>query len=128
MVNEVAGARIGIISVGSNDGAIKERSRLRNAGIETSYFRVRALPIDQTVRAFTEKYDTIYVVENNLDGQLHNILVNEMPVHAAKMISTSKCDGMPLSARWITEQINQSRGYASSTLCRARAHGREKPK
>lgn len=108
VTEEVAGARIGIISLGSNDGAIQEaRSRLHSAGVETSYMRLRALPINDDVRTFTETYDTIYVIENNFDGQLHNILVNEMPMHAAKMISSSKCDGMPLSARWITEQINQ---------------------
>lgn len=108
VVDEVAGARIGIISLGSNDPAVQEaRSRLRSAGIETSYLRLLALPINEVVRTFSEKYDTIYVIENNFDGQLHNILVNEMPVHAAKLISTSKCDGLPLSARWITEQINK---------------------
>ncbi len=107
VVEEVAGARIGIISLGSNDGAIQEaRSRLRAAGIETSYLRVRALPINQTLRSFTAKYDTVYVIENNFDGQLHNILCSEMPMHAGKLVSASKCDGMPLSARWITEQIN----------------------
>lgn len=108
VVDEVAGARIGIISVGSNDTAVTEaRSRLRTAGLETSYLRVRALPINGEVRHFVEKYDAIYVVENNFDGQLHEILVSEMPQHAGKMVSAAKCDGLSLSARWITEQINK---------------------
>lgn len=107
VLDEVAGARIGIISLGSNDPAIQEaRSRLRSAGIETSYLRLRALPISETVRTFSGKYDAVYVIENNFDGQLHNILVHEMSMHATRLISASKCDGLPLSARWITEQIN----------------------
>ena len=48
----------------------------------------------------------VYVIENNFDGQLHHILVSEMPDLAAKMVSRSKCDGLSLSARWITEQVN----------------------
>jgi 2-oxoglutarate ferredoxin oxidoreductase subunit alpha len=107
VVDTVPGARIGIISLGSNDTAIAEaRARLRNAGLETSYLRVRALPVNADVRHFIETHDTVYVIENNFDGQLHHILVSEMPDLAAKMVSRSKCDGLSLSARWITEQVN----------------------
>ncbi len=107
ILDEVAGARIGIISLGSNDPAIEEaRSRLRATGVETSYLRLRALPISEEVEAFVQQYDTVYVIENNFDGQLHHILTSELPSHAPKLVSTSKCDGLPLSARWITEQIN----------------------
>jgi 2-oxoglutarate ferredoxin oxidoreductase subunit alpha len=45
------------------------------------------------------------VVENNMDGQLAMILRNELPDLATRLVSLAKCDGMPLSARWITEQI-----------------------
>jgi len=70
---------VAIISVGSNHPAIIEaRDLLRAAGIETSYLRLRALPINDTVRAFTEKYSRIFVVENNYEGQLHQILRSEM--------------------------------------------------
>jgi 2-oxoglutarate ferredoxin oxidoreductase subunit alpha len=108
ITDEVAGAHVGIISMGSNDPAVIEaRSRLRSAGIETSYQRLRALPINEDVRAFVEKYDKVYVIENNYDGQLHLILQTEMPDLAERLIATAKCDGLPLSARWITEQISQ---------------------
>ena len=53
IVDEVAGAEIGIISLGSNDAAIVEaRARLANAGIKTSYLRLRALPLNEDVRDF----------------------------------------------------------------------------
>ena len=104
--DDVAGAKVGIISLGSNHPAIVEaRARLSNAGIETGYQRLLALPIDVEVRHFVERHDKVYVVENNFDGQLHHILTADMPDLAAKMISASKCDGLPLSARWITEQV-----------------------
>lgn len=106
IVDEAAGAKIGIISLGSNHQAIVEaRARMSKGGTETSYLRLRALPINTVVRDFVAKYDKVYVVENNFDGQLHKILVAELPDLAVKLISTSKCDGLSLSARWITEQI-----------------------
>jgi 2-oxoglutarate ferredoxin oxidoreductase subunit alpha len=106
VVDEVAGAHVGIISLGSNDPAIEEaRSRMRTGGLETSYLRLRALPISADVRAFVQKYDKVYVIENNFDGQLLSILQTEMPDLAPRLMKTAKCDGLPLSARWITEQV-----------------------
>lgn len=106
VVDDVETANIAIISVGSNDTAIVEaRARLAAAGVETSYLRLRALPVNQTVRSFIADYDHVFVVENNFDGQLHKILMTETPEHAGKLISLAKCDGLPLSARFITEGI-----------------------
>jgi 2-oxoglutarate ferredoxin oxidoreductase subunit alpha len=108
LVDTVEGARVGIISMGSNDCAIAEaRSRLQKSGMETSYLRVRALPINGDVRAFVESHERVYVVENNYDGQLLTILESEMPDLAGRMVRTAKCDGLPLSARWITEQMTK---------------------
>ncbi len=106
IVQEADGAAIGIISIGSNHPALLEAlARLGERGIAASYLRLRALPINDSVKAFIAKYDKIYVIENNLDGQLNKILQTELPELAAKLVSLSKCDGLPLSARWITEQM-----------------------
>ena len=67
--------------------------------------RLRALPISDSVRDFIASYDQVYVVENNFDGQLHKILLTETPASATRLVSVSKCDGMALSARFITESI-----------------------
>ena len=50
------------------------------AVFETSYMRLRALPINDTVREFMHSYERIFVVENNRDGQLHQILLSEEPL------------------------------------------------
>ncbi|MCX6028956.1 MAG: 2-oxoacid:acceptor oxidoreductase subunit alpha [Chloroflexi bacterium] len=109
-VDEVQGAEIGIISVGSNHPAIVEaRDLLRQAGIETSYLRLRALPINQTVRDFLHTYSRVFVVENNHDGQLHQILLSEEPVCGGGLISVARCNGWPLTAAWIAETIQKKR-------------------
>jgi 2-oxoglutarate ferredoxin oxidoreductase subunit alpha len=106
VIDEAPGAEIGIISLGSNDPAVVEaRARLASTGVKTSYLRLRALPINDDVRNFIAGYAKVYVVENNFDGQLHTILSSELPELATRLVKTAKCDGLPLSARWISEQI-----------------------
>ena len=104
-------ANVGIISLGSNHPAILEaRDRLAEEGIETNYLRLRALPIGQSVRDFIVDHEQIFVVESNQDGQLHNILLTEEPHASHKLVSLTKCDGLPLSARWIQSAVaNQIR-------------------
>ena len=107
VIEEVDGAKVGIVSLGSNDPAVQEaRVRLSKLDIETSYLRVRALPFTRSTLEFIERYDQVFVVENNFDGQLEKILVNALPTAAPKIFKVAKCDGMPLSARWITETIS----------------------
>jgi 2-oxoglutarate/2-oxoacid ferredoxin oxidoreductase subunit alpha len=106
VVDEVAGAEIGIISYGSNDSAIAEaRSMLASHGIQTSYLRLRALPTTEEFQQFVAKYPRHYVVENNFDGQMAKILLTEAPTRAAHLKSVNQCDGLPLTGRWIAQSI-----------------------
>jgi 2-oxoglutarate ferredoxin oxidoreductase subunit alpha len=57
---------------------VEARARLRDQGSRAAILRVRALPINEEVRAFVEKHDTVYVVENNRDGQLCEILLVDL--------------------------------------------------
>ena len=105
-VEEAEDADIGLISLGSNHFAVQEaRDRLASSGLPTGYLRLRALPIDETVRGFISRHRALYVIEANSDGQLHNILTVEEPGHALKLKSIAKCDGLPLSARYIYDQV-----------------------
>lgn len=106
VVDEMDGATVGIISLGTNDPAVEEaRDRLAAKGVKTNYLRLRALPINQTVRNFILNNDKLFVVESNHDGQANIILRTEMPEAATKLISLALCDGMPISPRWIVENI-----------------------
>ena len=106
VLDEVAGAEVGIISYGSNDSAIAEaRSMLANRGIKTNYLRLRALPTTDEFQRFVAKYPRLYVVENNFDGQMAKILQTEAPIYAAQLKSVNQCDGLPLTGRWIAQSI-----------------------
>jgi 2-oxoglutarate ferredoxin oxidoreductase subunit alpha len=106
IIDMQAGAEIGLISYGSNDPGVKEaRDRLATRGVKTSYLRLRALPLEHTLVEFIKKHPRLYVIENNMDGQMHSLIQLHAPEHAARIVSVAKCDGLPLSARWITGAI-----------------------
>ena len=106
IIDAVADAEVGIISYGTNDPAVTEaRDRLAKNGVKTSYLRVRALPLESAIVEFIKKHPRVYVVENNFDGQMHSLIQLHAPEYAARVVSIAKCDGLPFSARWITEAI-----------------------
>ncbi|MEJ2751281.1 MAG: 2-oxoacid:acceptor oxidoreductase subunit alpha [Chloroflexota bacterium] len=106
IIDEVEGAEIGIIAFGTTNYAVEEaRDRLAGDGTATSYCRLRALPINEEVAAFVEAHERVYVVELNRDGQMHSILITEMPEMATKLKSVAYLDGMPLTARRVVEAI-----------------------
>ena len=101
-----AQARVGIISYGSADPPVVEaRDRLAAEGLETSYLRVRALPLGPEVADFVAAHDHVYVVELNFDGQMCSLVRLHLPEHAAQVRSVAHCDGLPLTARFVTEAI-----------------------
>ncbi|HMO58492.1 MAG TPA: 2-oxoacid:acceptor oxidoreductase subunit alpha [Roseiflexaceae bacterium] len=106
IVQQVAEAGIGIIAYGSTDPAIEEaRDRLLAQGISTSYLRIRALPLGEVVREFVKAHKRVYVVEMNQDGQMHQLIQLHIPESAASVVSIRLCDGLPLTARFVTGQI-----------------------
>ncbi len=101
-----ADAKIGLISYGSNDPAVVEAmDRLSEQNVNSGYLRVRALPFTAEVEAFIHKYERIYVIENNYNGQMAQLLRMDYPALATRIVSLANCDGLPLTARWITESV-----------------------
>lgn len=111
IVDEVEDAQFGIIAYGTTLFAIDEaRDRLAAEGVLTSFMRLRALPINEDVKAFVAQHERVYVIELNRDGQMHNILQSEMPEMATKLKSLTFMDGMPLTARWVVEALLEGEG------------------
>jgi 2-oxoglutarate ferredoxin oxidoreductase subunit alpha len=102
----VPGAEVAIIGFGSTDPAIGEaRARLKKRGLATSYLRLRALPLAEAVKDFVAAHPRVYVVEMNADAQMCQLLRLHAPEHATRLIPCNHSDGLPLTARWITEAI-----------------------
>ena len=106
IVDNVEGAKVGIIAYGSVDPAIIEaRDLLAEAGLKTNYLRLRALPITETVENFIKENDEIYIVEMNHDGQLRDILRTVVPAESTKLFSSTLNNGLSLTAKWVAEDI-----------------------
>lgn len=106
IVDQVEGAEVGIIAYGSTDAPIGEaRVLLANAGIKTSYMRVRALPLSHLVKEFVAAHKRTYVVEMNSDAQMCQLARLDMPELATAVRPCNHNDGMPLTAVWISSAI-----------------------
>jgi 2-oxoglutarate/2-oxoacid ferredoxin oxidoreductase subunit alpha len=101
------GNKVAILAYGTTHHAVIEaRDRLRDAGIEVDYMRVRALPLSPEVATFVKRHDRVYVVEQNRDGQLHGILRTELPTHLiGRLQSICHYNGVPIDARVIFDPL-----------------------
>lgn len=104
-------AEVGLIAFGSTDLAMKEaRDLLTAAKVETSYLRLRALPLTSEVREFFEAHERVYVIEQNRDAQVERIIRQELRGFESKSRSICHYDGMPIDARSIVDKILPQEG------------------
>ena len=111
IIDESQKAQIGLISYGSTDSAVQEgRDRLAEAGVDTDYMRLRAIPFSDEVIEFIRGHERVYVIEMNHDGQVRQLLQLAVPDQAVKIQSLTHNDGLPLTARWIKETLMNAEG------------------
>ncbi len=97
---------VGLITFGTNEPAVQEaRDRLEADGTPTNYMRVRALPLTDEVTEFINNHDSVYVIENNYDGQLNQIIRIDHAQDLQHVHSLALGDGLPMTAHWIVEAI-----------------------
>jgi len=100
--------KIGIVSVGSCDGAVAEAiDILKRRGQHVDYLRVRAFPFGEEVESFLASHEQIFVVEQNRDAQLKNLLVLETAVEKSKLYSVLHYSGLPLPASFVVDGISK---------------------
>jgi 2-oxoglutarate ferredoxin oxidoreductase subunit alpha len=106
-VTEEAGHKLGLVAFGTTHWAMVEaRVQLRaEAGIETDYMVIKALPFSAEVKGFIERHPRIYVVEQNRDAQMASLLRMEYPAQAAKIRSVLHYDGLPVDARSVSDGV-----------------------
>ena len=105
--------KVGIIAFGTSHFAVVEsRDQLdREFEIPTDYLRIRAYPFTQETRDFVARHDRIYVVEQNRDSQMLNLLKVDLdPVEIVKLHSVLHFNGLPIDARSITSAIASQEG------------------
>jgi 2-oxoglutarate/2-oxoacid ferredoxin oxidoreductase subunit alpha len=108
-VEEVSGgSKIGIIAYGTTHWALTEScdQLLKENGIATDYLRVRAYPLTQEVHDFIKDHDRVYVVEQNRDAQMFQLIKLDIAAdQVTKLRSVLHYNGLPIDARSVTDAI-----------------------
>lgn len=104
---------IGIIYYGSSAAAMKEALEgLQDDDIHLDALRIRAFPFHQDVDRFIRAHETVYVLEQNRDGQLRTLIVNECGIDPSRLVPVLHYDGTPITARFIRNAIRRMAGTA----------------
>ncbi len=99
-------ARLGVIYFGSTSPAMAEAlDVLERGGMHLDALRLRAFPFPDSVAEFIAAHAAVFVVEQNRDGQMQSLLINELAIDPARLIAVRHFDGTPITARFISAAI-----------------------
>jgi len=102
-------ARYGVIYYGSTSPAMSEAIEIlkqENQIFDT--LRIRAFPFPDFVAEFIKSHARVFVVEQNRDGQLRTLLINEFGIDPARLIAVLHYDGTPITARFIVGKVSEA--------------------
>ncbi|MEA3180378.1 MAG: 2-oxoglutarate/2-oxoacid ferredoxin oxidoreductase subunit alpha [Gammaproteobacteria bacterium] len=106
VIDARAGGDIGLVSIGSCDGAINEAMGVLAAeGVAVDYMRVRAFPFSEDVERFLSAHKLLFIVEQNRDAQFKSLLTLETAVEKSKLRSLLSYDGLPISSKFIVDGV-----------------------
>jgi 2-oxoglutarate/2-oxoacid ferredoxin oxidoreductase subunit alpha len=100
-------ATIGLIAYGSTHCSVVEaRDVLRDQGIPTGYCRLRALPVSDILESFVSRFDRVYVIEQNRDGQVYCLLRTVLDgTLGDRLVTITHYNGTPIAAENIYRPI-----------------------
>jgi len=107
-IDQVQGTRVGIIAYGTSHWPLVEARDILRAehDMETSYLRVRAYPFNRKIADFIDAHDRVYVIDQNRDGQMLQLLRLELNgTQIDKLRSITYYGGLPLSADYLVSQF-----------------------
>lgn len=110
-IETVPGAEIGIIAYGTTDLPMREcRDQMAAAGLKTDYLRLKAYPFTKELTDFIKSHKRCYVVEQNRDGQMFELIQLEVGMLLEKLRSVRHYNGLPLDARTVSDAILEQEG------------------
>ena len=113
VLQDAGGAEIGVIAYGTTHWAIVESldQMKQEYELPVSYCRLRAFPFSEQVFDFIHRHDRVYVVEQNRDGQMYELLRMEVDAEdVPKLRSIRHYKGTPIDARSVTDEIVSQEG------------------
>jgi 2-oxoglutarate ferredoxin oxidoreductase subunit alpha len=107
------GNEAAIVAYGSSHWAARESLEQleREYAMGFDYLRLRAYPFAREVHEFIARHKRIYVVDQNRDAQMLQLLKLDVPAQEiAKLRSVRHYTGLPIDARSITDEIVPQEG------------------
>jgi 2-oxoglutarate ferredoxin oxidoreductase subunit alpha len=96
----------GVIFFGTSIFSAEEAVEiLGEDGIVLDAMRPRGFPFSKAFRDFVDSHERLFVIEQNRDAQFRSLMMIELGVNAAKIVSVLNYDGMPITANNIYRQI-----------------------
>ena len=106
IVKATPGAKLGLLTVGGcHAGCVEALDILAKEGLQIDCMRVRGFPFGDEVTKFLESHEVNFIVEQNRDGQLRNMLMLETGVPVEKLESVRNYQGFPMSAHHVIEGV-----------------------
>ena len=85
-------------------------------GYPIDTMRIRAFPFNQDVDKFIADHDLVFVIEQNRDGQMRQLIMNECQIAPDKLKSVLNYSGTPITARTIAGKIRECLGTKSAKV------------
>ena len=99
----------GVIFFGTSTYSAEEALDIMGQGnLSFDAMRLKAFPFNKTVEDFIDAHEKIFVIEQNRDGQMRSLLINELDANPKKLIPVLNYDGMPITADAIMLQISKN--------------------
>jgi len=101
--------RLGALFFGTSASPAYEAvEMLAEEGYPIDTMRIRAFPFHISLDAFIHDHDQIFMIEQNRDGQMRRLIINECEIPPGKLTAVLNYSGTPITARAIADQIRQT--------------------
>jgi 2-oxoglutarate ferredoxin oxidoreductase subunit alpha len=116
---------VGVIHYGTSEASTLEALYHLNDlhGISLDSMGIEAFPFCREVEEFIAEHEYVFVVEQNRDGQMRTLLINEFEFDPERLVPVLHYDGSPITARFIRHEI-RNWILQTSTLPRRGLHHR----
>ena len=100
--------RHGLIFFGTTTySALEAMDQCKKNGQIIDSMRIKAFPFGPEVEKFLAEHEEVFVIEQNKDGQMRNLLINELETDPKKLISILNYDGYPITSDFIINRIGE---------------------
>jgi len=99
-------AQIALLYFGTTSHPMNEAiDELNSQGITADTLRIKAFPFHYDIAAFIQAYKEVFVIEQNRDGQMKTLLVNELQLEPKKLISILNYDGLSMTSYQVVQGV-----------------------